>query len=184
MLAVGHRVAPDVGAEEEDDDDEGDVAMAKRAQGDALLATRAHKEIKKACDYVLVVTLLGAPRDLAAKWEPLRLHSVGPRALRTLAEEARPKPKKAALPKREAKFEVTQRTLVVKVGGQPRPKGRAPSNDQGEQLTWSFGRGKWVDCSSGGRGTYKGARQTPGEAEAVLAAVSYTHLTLPTILLV
>ena len=162
ILAVGHAAAPEL------EGDGGGELTGEQLLAQRCLAARDIRDVRKACDYVLVATLLHAPAELTATWSPMELHTVGERAIRNMGDEVKPK-FGGRPPKRDPQFQVSQRTLVTKAGGEPRPKGRAPHTDRGDPLTWSFVRGKWVDCSKGGKSTVKGVPQTPGEREEVLA---------------
>jgi len=162
ILAVGHAAAPEI------DGDGGGELTGEQLLAQRCLAARDVRDVRKACDYVLVATLLRAPAELTAQWSPIELHTVGERAIRNMGDEVRPK-FGGRQPKRDPQFQVAQRTLVTKAGGEPRPKGRAPHTDKGEPLTWSYERAKWVDCSKGGKSTVKGVPQKAGEREEVLA---------------
>ena len=81
------------------------------------------------------------------------------------AEHTKPvKPPKP--PEKEKKKGRHDDDLVEEAGGTPRPRGRAPSNDQQVALTWSYVRAKWVDCSGG---LLKGRVADPKEVAEVQA---------------
>ena len=149
MLEVGHGRAPEAGAE------------GARAEA---LGSREARELRKACDLLLLQWIARAEPSVANQWHPLCLHTQSNAVVESLGEEPRPKAMK-----KDSRFSATKGQLMTAAGGHPRPSGRAPSNDQGNSMTWSYGRGCWVDCTAGCRGTKDGVPQRPGEREEVLA---------------
>ena len=100
---------------------------------------------------------------------PFGWHGLGERAFRSLGEEKAP-PKPAAnktKPGHRGEFAAPKGRIVAELNGEPRPKGRAPSNDTGMPLVWSYVRGRWVDVSKGG--TYRGETLSEAEREVLLA---------------
>ena len=185
VLAVGHSRAPVAilqGGEEADDNDDagaddpmsdGDAAQSGgKADGAIDGALRAlagrreePREVKKACDAVLLGWLRHASHAARAPFVPPALHSFKPSVVRRVfdgdgalpnAKRARSKPP----PGRVAEN-------VIALGCHPRPQGRGPSNDQGVQLIWAYARGKWVDGT--GDGTWKGVDAIPGDGDAAAA---------------
>ena len=146
------------------------AAPGEDAAAAALLRTRTPKELGRGCDYILAVLLLSAPPALAARWaRPFGWHGLGERAFRSLGEEKAP-PKPAAnktKPGHRGEFAAPKGRIVAELNGEPRPKGRAPGNDTGTPLVWSYVRGKWMDVSKGG--AYRGVKLSEAEREVVLA---------------
>jgi len=107
-----------------------------------------------------------------ASFWPLSLHTVSDTALRMMAStEPHPtKKQRRALPPPppvKEKPVVRAHDYVVAAGHHPRPKGRAPSNDSGDTLQWSYKRGVWVNAEPGTRWRdMLSDREEPGRLEA------------------
>ena len=69
-------------------------------------------------------------------------------------------------PGHRGEFAAPKGRIVAELDGEPRPKGRAPGNDTGTPLVWSYVRGKWVDVSKGGM--HKGEKMSEAEREVTL----------------
>ena len=128
------------------------------------------KEIKRACDALLVGWLVHSEPSVRASWHPLSLHTVKDSYLRRMGGDAMPGAKKQRLSIQTfGKGGPIIRSFepVQLLGFAPRPKGAAPGNDQGTRVTWSYKRGKYVDTEY--PGTWKGVPASEGEEEAVAA---------------
>lgn len=132
LILVGHDMGPKL--EEEGVGERGDEAQSSGDPPSSLISHRTPKELRRACDYLLVLWLLNASQERRSSWLPLRLHSFSPGAIAAMGEEAQPKAKKRG----DAPFAISKRELVVAAGGTPRPSGRAPSNDQGVSRRYPF----------------------------------------------
>ena len=145
LLAYGHHRAHEqfaamISAGREDAD----------AYGEQLHTERDMRSIKKVADYMLTCWILRSQPTLQREWTPLRLHTRPEMQVLEMASAA------------DALVSANEKELIRAVGGIMRPRGRPPSNDNGEPLVWSYIRGRWVDAQIGG--VFKGQLADPDES--------------------
>ena len=152
------------------------------AKGDklaeALRALSGRKEevksVRRVCDVLLVRWLAASSEQVVAAWAPLSLHGVSAPQIRQMGGDTpAPKPKRqktAALPPLPTPVKTAR--VVEQLGMQQKPKGQAPTNDQGERLVWSYKRGIWLDTDAEPGGTCEGKPSTPSETAAIAAEIA------------
>jgi len=145
LLAYGHHRAHEqfaamISAGREDAD----------AYGEQLHTERDMRSIKKVADYMLTCWILRSQPTLQREWTPLRLHTRPEMQVLEMASAV------------DALVSANEKELIRAVGGIMRPRGRPPSNDNGEPLVWSYIRGRWVDAQIGG--VFKGQLADPDES--------------------
>lgn len=174
----------EVGGSDEGGGDEAAAApaAARNAAGLAaalaVLGARADdaKGVKRACDAFLVGWLRHSDAPTRGAWsDGLALHSLPLSTVRSLMNPdgaggaSRAKRAKTSGGAEAGRPIVRAQKSLLALGLTPRPNGRAPGNDQGTLLMWSYKRGCWVDVS--GDGTWDG---TPAAEEDVAALAAET----------
>ena len=146
VVDAGAAATPGDAAAASDEGDMGAITVRDTAKSEALVsALRSlagrHDEprgVKRACDAMLLGWLRHMPQATRAPLLPPTLHSIRPAVVR------RAFLKRARGSARDPTRLRTQANVIA-LGFQPRPVGRAPSNDQGEQCVWAYRRGQWVE---------------------------------------